>query len=73
VVGLSLLAMAQAYDWHEYLIAVIGLWLAGAPWLLGFGEVTAAAWTHAGFGLALVISAGAELWRLHEAPGARTA
>ncbi|GEO99565.1 SPW repeat protein [Methylobacterium haplocladii] len=72
VVVLSMLALGQVYDWLEYLVAVIGLWLACAPWVLGFGEVQAAAWTHAGFGLALIISAGAELWRLHEAPGARS-
>lgn len=71
IVVLSILAMAQVYDWLEYLVVGIGLWLFAAPWLLGFGEEPAAAWTHEGFGFALIISAGAELWRLHEAPGAR--
>lgn len=72
VVVLSLLAIVQVYDWLEFLIGAAGLWLCAAPWLLGFEHEVAAAWVHAGFGVALIISAGAELWRRHETPGART-
>lgn len=66
VIVLSLLALAQVHAWLEYLTAAIGLWLCVAPWALGFGGRIPADWTHAGFGLALAISALSELWRLRE-------
>lgn len=71
VVVLSLLALGQAYDWLEYTIATVGLWLCVAPWILAFGDLVAFTWTHVGFGLALMVSAAAELWRLRQAPGSR--
>ncbi len=72
VIVLAILALGQVYDWLEYAIAAIGLWLCAAPWLLAYDSQTAAAWTHVGFGIALMISAAAELWRVRHAPGART-
>lgn len=72
VIVLAILAIIQAYDWLEYLVAIVGVWLCAAPWILGFADVNAAAWTHLGFGIALIISAAAELWRLYEGPGARS-
>lgn len=71
VVALSLLALARVHDWLEYLTAAIGLWLCGAPWALGFEGQIPAAWSHTGFGFALMISAFAELWRLREARTSR--
>lgn len=67
IVVLSILALARVHAWLEYLTATLGLWLCAAPWMLGFGAERAAAWTHVGFGLALMISAFSELWRLREA------
>lgn len=71
VVALSLLALARVHAWLEYLTAILGLWLCAAPWALGFGTQVPAAWTHVGFGLALMISAFSELWRLREARASR--
>ncbi len=70
VIVLALLALMQTSEWEEYVIAAAGFWACAAPWALGFQEVTAAAWAHVGFGVALIVSAGSELWRLREAPAA---
>ncbi len=72
VVVLSLSALVQVNDWLEYAMGTIGLWLCAAPRVLGFGDLTAPAWTHVGFGIALMIAAAAELWRLRHVPGVRS-
>ncbi|MGW5837927.1 SPW repeat protein [Methylorubrum extorquens] len=69
----ALLAIMQTFDLEEYIIAIVGVWTVAAPWLLDFKDITAARWTHVGFGLALLILAGIELWRLHASPRAHSA
>jgi hypothetical protein len=69
VVILAALALMQTYDWEEYAMAAAGLWACVAPWALGF-EGAAATWAHVGFGVALIVSAGSELWRLRDSPAA---
>lgn len=66
---LAVLALMQTYDWEEYAMAAAGLWACVAPWALGF-EGAAATWAHVGFGVALIVSAGSELWRLRDSPAA---
>lgn len=63
------LALMQTYEWEEYAIAAAGLWACLAPWALGF-QGAAATWAHVGFGVALIVSAGSELWRLRDSPAA---
>lgn len=70
VIALAVLALMQTYDWEEYAIAAAGLWACVAPWVLGFQEATAATWAHVGFGVALIVSAGSELWRLRDSSAA---
>lgn len=67
---LAVLALRQTYDWEVYALAATGIWICLAPWTLDFQESSAATWTHASFGMALIVSASAELRRLHEAPSA---
>ncbi len=69
----ALLAIMQTLDLEEYIMAVIGVWVVAAPWLLDFKDVTAARWTHVGFGLAIVVLAVIELWRLRASPRAHSA
>ncbi len=69
----ALLAIMQTLDLEEYIMAVIGVWVVAAPWLLDFKDVTAARWTHVGFGLAIVVLAAIELWRLRASPRAHSA
>ncbi|AIQ92382.1 SPW repeat-containing protein [Methylobacterium phyllosphaerae] len=67
---LAVLALMQTYDWEVYAIAAGGLWVCLAPWALGFQEATVATWAHVSFGIALIISASSEVWRLRESPSA---
>lgn len=69
----ALLAIMQTFDLEEYIIAIVGVWAVAAPWVLGFEGLTSARWTHVGFGLALVVLAGIELWRLRASPRAHSA
>ncbi len=72
VLGLAVLSLLQTYDMEEYLLALVGLWVGAAPWLLGFEDAQMPLIAHLGFGIALIVSALAELWRLREAPDARS-
>ena len=53
-------------------IAAIGLLPCAAPRIPAYESQTDPAWTHVGFGIVLMISAAAELWRLQHARGPRT-
>ncbi len=72
VLGLAVLSLLQTYDMEEVLLALVGVWVCAAPWVMGFEDAQIPLITHLGFGLALVVSALAELWRLREAPDARS-
>lgn len=72
VLGLAVLSLLRTTDREEVLLALIGLWLCGAPWALGFEDARMPLIAHLGFGLALVVSALAEMWRLRQAPDARS-
>ena len=61
---LSYAALIDFADWEEWGMLLLGLWLAVAPWVLGFPHA-AAMKIHIGAGLLLVYLAGLELWLLH--------
>jgi predicted MFS family arabinose efflux permease len=67
---LAVLALMQTYDWEVYAIAAAGIWSCVAPWALGFQASIPATWAHVSFGVALIVSACSELWRLRESPAA---
>lgn len=69
---IAVLALSKSYDWEEYANLAIGLWAAVAPWALGFAEAGAPMWAHVVIGLAVAALAAVELWRLYQAPEARS-
>jgi len=62
---LALLAVIRTHDWEEWLNAIAGLWIAGAPWLFWFENVLAARWVHVVIGFCIVAIAAFELYRLY--------
>lgn len=69
---IALLALGQSYDWEEYVNLAFGLWVAMAPWALGFANARDATGVHVVIGLAVAALAAFELWRLYQAPEARS-
>lgn len=59
VAALTFYAFHQAEEWAN---AVLGIWAAISPWVLGFSDVTAAAAAHVIAGLIVAILAGISLW-----------
>lgn len=68
VVLLALLAVVRTHDWEEWLNVMMGLWIAGAPWLLWFENVLSARWTHVVIGFCIVAIAAFELYRIYLEP-----
>jgi hypothetical protein len=60
------IALAQLYPWEEWLNALVGLWVAASPWLLGFAGVATAMWTHLVIGLAVAALSGYGIWLLSD-------
>ncbi|WP_336489546.1 SPW repeat protein [Methylobacterium nigriterrae] len=69
---IAVLAISKSYDWEEYINLAIGLWVAVAPWALGFAHSGSPMWAHLAIGLAVAVLAAFELWRLYRAPEARS-
>ncbi|MBA1158950.1 SPW repeat protein [Microvirga mediterraneensis] len=75
-IGLAILvfagaAAAEAHEWGEWVSAVLGVWTAAAPWVLGFADSVAATWIHLFAGLAVTTLATLELWLLHSGRAAK--
>jgi hypothetical protein len=70
IAGLALAAVVELQEWEEWINLVLGLWVAVAPWLLGFVGTANALWTHVGVGIAVAILAAVELWMIHQSPRA---
>ncbi|WP_419951715.1 SPW repeat protein [Methylobacterium sp.] len=68
----AMLALSKSYDWEEYLNLFVGLWVAAAPWALGFADAKYATGAHVIIGLSVVALSGLELWRLYRSPEARS-
>jgi hypothetical protein len=74
VIGLvAALAITRLQEWEEWSSALLGLWTAAAPWILGFASTITAMWTHLLVGLAVVVLAAVELWLIHGSPLSKTA
>jgi uncharacterized membrane protein HdeD (DUF308 family) len=74
VIGvISLAALAQRAEWHEWVVLAAGLCLVVSPWLFGFAEVSAAAMTHVVLGGLVAVLAAIEIWRCHSTPPATPA
>jgi len=62
IAALAVIALATEVDWEDWLSLVLGVWVAAAPWILGFAAITHALWAHLVLGLALVAIAAWALW-----------
>ena len=67
---LALAAVVALQEWEEWINLLLGLWVAVAPWLVGFAGVASAMWTHAGVGVVVAILAAVELWLIRQSPHA---
>lgn len=71
VIGvISLAALAQRAEWHEWIVLAAGLCLVVSPWLFDFVEVTAGAVTLLVLGGLTAVLAAIEIWRCRSAPPA---
>lgn len=66
------LALNKTYDWEEITTFGLGLWVAMAPWVLGFAEYGFMMWIHLAIGLSVAAVSASELWRLFVSPGTRS-
>lgn len=60
----SIGAIVAFSEWEEWLNLLLGLWLAAAPWALGFAH-TRAMHISVGAGLIIAYLAGLDLWLRH--------
>lgn len=72
IAGIAAIALNKTYDWEEFLNLGVGLWVAMAPWVLGFADRGLLMWTHVVIGLAVAAVAVFELWRLFVSPETRS-
>jgi hypothetical protein len=65
VAAISLAAIIAYASWEEWANALVGLWLIGSPWILGFTHTRA---MHFSIGLGAVVTfiALLELWLVYE-------
>lgn len=63
ILALGLAALYAYRVWEEPVDAILGLWVIVSPWVLGFGDVTAFAYTNVVAGLVVLVFAG---WMTYE-------
>lgn len=68
--GLALIALLTFVEWEGWLELLTGLWVAVAPWVLGFTALRDAMWTHVLLGLVAAGIAALELRRAYQRPRA---
>src|SRR6266540_3582866 len=61
----AIAALAAFAEWEEWINLVLGLWVLGSPWVLGFAANAVAMWVHVLTGLAVAVVAAVELWMIH--------
>ena len=60
----SLLALIAFRDWEEWIVCIVGLWIAVSPWALGF-QHTRAMFINLVVGLSISYLALLQLWLTH--------
>ena len=68
VVGVVATAVLLDHVQWGWINDMLGLWLALAPWVLGFATTPAATSVHVVTGLAVALVAAVELWKRHHSP-----
>lgn len=66
IAALAIWAVAMFAEWQDWLNGILGVWLVIAPWVLGFGDLAAAAWNHVIVGLLVLGFAAWELWDVRQ-------
>jgi heme/copper-type cytochrome/quinol oxidase subunit 3 len=62
VIALAVSALVSFRQWEEWVNIVVGLWVAVAPWILGFTGLTGPRWGHLALGLLIALVAAWRLW-----------
>ena len=71
IAGFALAALTAFAEWEEWINLALGIWVAIAPWALGFADIANATWAHLVLGLLVAAAAAWELWQVrHEQPHA---
>jgi hypothetical protein len=60
---LAIAALVAFQEWEEWVGLALGLWLAIAPWALGFAGIAAATYNSVIVGLLVAALAGWSIWR----------
>lgn len=63
VFALAALALTLLDGWENFVLFPLGLWLAAAPWLLGYSIYAQALWSQVGLGLAIAALAALAIRR----------
>lgn len=64
LVAASMAALVAFAEWEEWVMLILGFWLAASPWALGFPHA-AAMKINIGVGLVVAYLAALELWVIH--------
>ncbi len=67
IVAMSIAAVVMFAEWEEWTNLVLGLWLLGSPFWLGF-EHTVAMHISIGIGIVVAYLAALEIWLIHYQP-----
>jgi SPW repeat len=73
VAGLAVAALAAFAEWQEWLNLLVGIWVAFAPWVVGFSANAAATRNHLVVGVIVAVVAAVRLWFLRQGPPRVTA
>lgn len=70
IAGISLATFVAFSNWEEWLNLLLGIWLVGSPWVLGFTHTRA---MHYSIGIGVVVSfmAALQIWLVHDEPNER--
>jgi hypothetical protein len=67
LVASSVAALVAFAEWEEWIGLVVGLWVLGSPWLLGFQHSKAMV-VNVAVGLLIAFMSALELWLIHYDP-----
>jgi|RhiMetdeSRZDD1v2_1073273.scaffolds.fasta_scaffold416526_4 SPW repeat len=67
VAVISFVALVAFRDWEEWIICILGLWIAASPWVLGF-QRTAGMFINVAVGILIAYLALLELWVVNYRP-----
>jgi SPW repeat len=71
--AVAIAALAAFAEWEEWISLLLGIWVAIAPWVVGFTGHAAAIGVHVIVGIAVAVIAAVRLWMLHHSPPRVTA